>query len=189
MAANKKITELVEYTSPTENDLLPIVDMNTVETKKIKLSNILGGKYVRTTRFQIINSGTSGTVTLPPNSEVVLDDFGGTVDAVVSTVSGGYPTTIPAKTGTSVVATTFDSLGNWSLSSTPDTYPIAIIYRVRQKLINFDSTASNIWGPSNIEEITKNDIGLGNVDNTADIDKPVSTAQNLNSITNSIIFG
>jgi hypothetical protein len=189
MPTNKKISELTEYTSPTSNDLLPIVDVTGTETKKIKVANLFGDKYVRTTRFQIISSGTSGTVTLPPNSEVVLDDFGGTVDAVIATVQGGYPTTIPAKTGTAVVATTFNSLGNWVLSSTPDAYPVAIIYRVRQKLLNFDSAATNIWGPSNIDVVTKADIGLGLVENIAPIDMPVSTAQNLNSIVNAIIFG
>jgi hypothetical protein len=172
--ANKKISELVELTTPSSSDLLPIV--SGAETKKITVGNLIGDKYVRTTRFAIISSGTSGTITLPANSQVVLDDFGGTVDAVVSTVTGGFPTTIPAKTGTTVVATTFTSLGAWSLSSTPSAYPIAIIYRVRQKLLDFDSTASNIWGPSNNEIVTKADIGLGSVDNTTDLAKPISTA-------------
>jgi hypothetical protein len=172
--ANKKISELVELTTPSSSDLLPIV--SGAETKKITVGNLIGDKYVRTTRFAIISSGTSGTITLPANSQVVLDDFGGTVDAVVSTVTGGFPTTIPAKTGTTVVATTFTSLGAWSLSSTPSAYPVAIIYRVRQKLLDFDSTASNIWGPSNNEIVTKADIGLGSVDNTTDLAKPISTA-------------
>lgn len=170
--ANKTISSLPELLVPSSGDIIPIVSSS--ETKKITVGNLIGDKYVRTTRFAIISSGTSGTITLPPDSEVVLDDFGGTVDAVVSTVSGGFPTTIPAKTGEIIVATTFTGLGAWSLSSTPDSYPVAIIYRVRQKLLDFDSTASNIWGPSNIEVVTKADIGLGNVDNTADLDKPIS---------------
>ena len=37
----------------------------------------------------------------------------------------------------------------------------------------FNGTAWNALG----EQITPSDIGLGNVDNTADADKPVSTAQ------------
>jgi hypothetical protein len=115
-------------------------------------SSGLGDKYVRTTRFEIINSGTSGTVTLPANSEVVLDDFGGTTDAVVAQSSGGKPTMVSAITSSgSIVATTFDSSGNWSLTGTPSSYPVAILYRVRQQLTNFDSTSSNIWGNGNIE--------------------------------------
>jgi hypothetical protein len=107
----------------------------------------LGEKYVRTTRYEIISSGTSGTITLPANSTVVLDDFGGTVDAVVSQVQSSKPSLQPAvDSGSVVVATTFDSSGNWSFSSTPSSYPVAILYRVQQKLEDFDSTSSNIFG-------------------------------------------
>jgi hypothetical protein len=108
-----------------------------------------GGKYVRTTRFAIISNGSSGQVTIPSNSSVVSNDFGGTVNAVVVQASGGFPTKLPAVTSLgSVVATTFDSSGNWSFTGTPVAYPVAIVYRVQQTLSNFDSTASNIWGDS-----------------------------------------
>jgi hypothetical protein len=106
-----------------------------------------GEKYVRTTRFAIISSGTSGTITIPQASSVVLDDFGGTTDAVVSQVSGGKPNYVSAVTSLgAVVATTFDSNGNWAFTGTPSSYPVAIIYRVQQKLRNFDSTSSDIVG-------------------------------------------
>lgn len=112
----------------------------------------LGEKYVRTTRFSSISSGTSGTITVPANSEVILDDFGGTVDAVVAQISGGRPDLQSAKTaGGVVVATTFDTNGNWSFSGTPSSYPVAILYRVRQKFSDFDSTSSDIMGNSNVE--------------------------------------
>lgn len=106
-----------------------------------------GGKYVRTTRFVSIGAGTSGTASLPLNSEVVLDDFGGTVDALVLQISGGKPTVLPALTATGVVvAATFDSSGNWAFSGTPSSYPVALVYRVRTTLSAFDSTSSDIWG-------------------------------------------
>lgn len=125
------------------------------------LFDLLGDKYVRTTRYQIISSGTSGTVTLPANSQVVLDDFGGTTDAVVTTVSGGFPTISPAKAANGVViATSFDSVGNWSLTGIPTGYPIAVVYRVRQRLEDFDSAASNIWGEVDAEY----DNTSGNID-------------------------
>ena len=107
----------------------------------------LEDKHVRTTRFFTINSPiTSGSVTLPPNSTVILNDFGGTVDAVISTISGGRPDFQAAYTGATPVATSFDSSGNYVLTSTPDTYPVAILYRVQQKLVDFDSTSSDIVG-------------------------------------------
>ncbi len=108
---------------------------------------VADGKSVRTTRFVSIGSSTSGTVTLPSNSTVVLDDFGGTVDAVVTTISGGKPTKNAALTALgAVVATTFDSSGNWVFTAAPSAYPVAIVYRVQQTLANFDSTSSDIWG-------------------------------------------
>lgn len=111
-------------------------------------------KYVRTTRFISISSGTSGQVTLPSNSEVVLNDFGGTVDAVVTQGSGGFPSQVSALTAAgAVVATTFDASGNWAFTGTPATYPVVLVYRVRQTLANFDSDASDIWGGADFHEV------------------------------------
>ncbi len=107
----------------------------------------LGVKYVRTTRFVSIGASTSGTVTLPPSSAVVLDDFGGTVDAVVLQISGGKPLKVPALTAAgAVVAATFDASGNWVFSAAPVSYPVALVYRVKQTLTDFDDTATDIWG-------------------------------------------
>lgn len=110
-------------------------------------SSTVGDKYVPSTRFVSIGSGTSGAVTLPSNSEVLLDDFGGAVDAVVLQIASGKPLQIPALTAAgAVVATTFDSSGNWAFTGTPVAYPVALVYRVRQQLKNYDSTAADIWG-------------------------------------------
>lgn len=118
------------------------------------IATTLGAKNVRTTRFVSISSGTSGTVTLPSNSTVILDDFGGTVDAVVTQISGGKPNQIPALTSTgAIVATTFDGSGNWAFSGTPVSYPVAIVYRVSQTLTNFDSGAADIWGGTEFHEV------------------------------------
>lgn len=110
-------------------------------------AGIVGSKYVRTTRFVSIGTGTSGTIAKPPNSSIVLDDFGGTVDAVVLQMSGGKPLKTPALTALgAVVAATLDSSGNYTFSGTPAAYPVALVYRVQQTLAQFDSTASDIWG-------------------------------------------
>lgn len=117
-----------------------------IETRVTTLED----KYVRTTRFASISSGTSGTVSLPASSTVVLDDFGGTTDAVISAISGGEPTFTPAFDSTgNVVAATFDGSGNYTLASVPTSYPVVILYRVRQKLKDFDSTSSDIVGIPN----------------------------------------
>jgi hypothetical protein len=125
----------------------------TLNLPSVGSDTTLRAKYVRSTRFEIINSGTSGTVTLPSNSEVILNDFGGTVDAVVAQVSSSKPLLQPALTSTGeVVATSFDASGNWSFTGTPSAYPVAILYRVRQAAEDFDSDASNIWGNTTVED-------------------------------------
>lgn len=112
--------------------------------------NNLGSKYVRSTRFTLISSGTSGTVVLPTGATVVLDDFGGTVDAVVTIASGGRPVFEHARdAGGNIITTSFDSNGNWVFSGTPISYPVAIVYRVRQSSLNFVGTDSDIVGEYN----------------------------------------
>lgn len=107
----------------------------------------LENKHVTTTRFATISSGTSGTITLPTNSTVKLDDFGGTVDAVITGSTGGRPSNLPVlNASNSVVATTFDTNGGYVLSSAPSSYPVALVYRVIQNLKDFDSSSSDIHG-------------------------------------------
>ena len=118
------------------------------------LATSIGNKYVRTTRFASIGAGTGGAVALPPNSTVVLDDFGGGVDAVITTISAGYPTFSHAFTAAgAIVTTSFDAGGNYTLSGAPSAYPVALIYRVRQTLSDFDSTSTDIIGEYDVESI------------------------------------
>lgn len=125
----------------------------TIGSLAYAVASSLGNKYVRTTRFASISS-TTGAVTLPPNAIVVLDDFGGGVDAVISTLSAGYPTFQHAFTlAGDLVTTSFDAGGNYSLSGAPSAYPVALIYRVRQTLNDFDSTSADIIGGFDVESI------------------------------------
>lgn len=126
----------------------------TVGSLAYSLATQLGGKYVRTTRFYSVGAGTAGAVTLPTNAVVVLDDFGGATDAVVATISSGKPTFQHAFTSAgAIVTTTFDAAGNYSLSGVPSAYPVAVVYRVRQKLTDFDGTSADIVGEYDLEEM------------------------------------
>lgn len=121
----------------------------------------VGGKNVRTTRFVSIGSSTSGTIALPSNASIVLDDFGGTVDAVVTTISGGKPTKNAALSATgAVVAATLDSGGNWTFSSAPSAYPVALVYRVQQTLTNFTSSDADIWGEVDLTDPKTSGFGI-----------------------------
>lgn len=112
-----------------------------------------GDKKIRTNRIAIINSGTSGTVTLPANATVILDSFGadgvgGLLDAALTKVISGEPSWGQVLDGSSnVLATTFNSSGDYTLSGTPASYPIGLIYTVETPLFLFDSEATDIVGP------------------------------------------
>jgi hypothetical protein len=109
------------------------------------IQNISGvrNKYVKTIWFEQINSGTSGTITPPEHGEILLNEWAGGIDAVTSTLSGGVPTYDSAETsGGTVITSSMDVSGNWSISGTPSSYPIGIIYAYRTQLIYFDYTKS-----------------------------------------------
>lgn len=179
-------------------------------------------------------STTTGTITKPTNTDIILSDFPSGYDAVVETIVNGEPTGEIARTsgGVAITVSSFDLLGNYTLSGTPSTTPIAFLYvlKVKGKYLSnliFDniiesqntssSQASNVTfvpngdiGSTNVQDaivevrddtdiklglkvdktitvnghllssnvtVSKSDVGLGNADNTSDINKPVSTAQ------------
>lgn len=131
-----------------------LIDDGTTSTTKTwsssKIQNELDGLgeiYVRSTRFVSIGSGTSGSITLTGTQEIVLDDFGGTTDAVVTTIEGGRPTNEPAQTSSGAqVAATLDASGNWTLSGTPSSYPVALVYRVREQFQEYDDFNNSVMG-------------------------------------------
>ena len=103
----------------------------------------IGEIYVKVAWFESINGGTSGTLTPPVNGEIVLDQWAAGVDALASQISGGLPNYVSPRTSANVVITaTLDSAGNWTLSGTPASYPVAIIYVYRIKVKFFDYTKS-----------------------------------------------
>lgn len=124
--------------------------------------SLLRGKYVWSTRFAIIGSGTSGTITKPSGSTIILDDFGGTTDAVVTTVASSKPLIQHAKDAAgTVLATSFNTSGDWTLTGTPSAYPIAIVYRVKQFWEDFDDTASDLTGLAVIDDDAVNNVLTG----------------------------
>jgi hypothetical protein len=132
-----------------------VTSSDTIETAIEKINgntSLLGGKYVRTTRFASVGAGTTGTITIPANNTIILDDFGGTVDAIICPFSGGRPdpNTHVLDTVGYPVATTFDASGNFVLSGTPSAYPVALVYRTRVPLVNSADTDSDIMGGTEI---------------------------------------
>lgn len=111
----------------------------------------LRNKNVRSTRFIIIESATSGTLTPPQNAQIIEDDFGGETDCCITKDIGGKPTIEDAKTvGGDVVAASLDVDGNWALTEAPAAYPICLVYRVNQPFEDFDASDPDIWGPTQV---------------------------------------
>lgn len=84
--------------------------------------------------WQSIASGTSGTVTPPTGAVILLDRYEGAADALIVSVQAGVPTDDPVVTASgALVTTTFDVGGNYNLSGTPNSYPVALVYQIKIK--------------------------------------------------------
>ena len=93
--------------------------------------------------YGIITSGTTGTIDPPTGGTISLDGFAGKADAIICGDTNTYPDFTSVYTSGSVlVATTLDSGGNYSLTGTPASYPVCILYYYTVKTIDFDVTKS-----------------------------------------------
>lgn len=102
-------------------------------------------------------SADSGQVTPPTGATIMLNQLAGGVDALVSTMSGGVPTfQSPLTAGGAIVdVSSFDALGNYTLSGTPSAFPVAIIYFFRIADINWSNVVldPNVLEDANIDTI------------------------------------
>lgn len=139
------------------------------------------------------NPTFTGTVTLPTTTLVgdvtsaeighlagVTDSIQGQIDAKLDSgvASGTYaPLNDPTFGGTvSLPSTT--SIGE--VSSTELEYLDGVTSSIQTQLSDLDTTKADIESPTftgTVSGVTSSMVGLGNVDNTADTDKPVSSAQ------------
>ena len=103
-----------------------------------------GEVFVSDEWYTEISSGTTGTLAAPANSTFVLDSWAEDVDAVVSTISAGTRPDIEhaREADGTIITTTFNSSGDYTLSGTPSSYPVAIIFRYRVKFKDYDNTKS-----------------------------------------------
>jgi hypothetical protein len=118
------------------------------------------------TYFTEINNST-GTITKPTNSTILVDQFFGGIDAYVSTIQNGQPAGIFPKTsgGVDVDVTSFNTLGDFVLTGTPSSYPVALIYILKIQAKDYQNlNINNILDLENINIKLKNtEIGFGNV--------------------------
>jgi len=148
-ALDNAITGSTIVTAPFVTDPNPIVvgdDFQVVAEKtqgQISRLNLkvttLENNEIKITYYAEINAA-SGTITKPTNSTIMLDQFFGGVDAVISTISGGKPTGDMPQTAGGVVVdvTSFDTSGNFVLSGIPSAYPCALIYTIKTIAANYN---------------------------------------------------
>lgn len=103
-------------------------------------TSILENNEYKITYFEQVNS-LSGTVTIPAGATIMLNQYPGGVDALVSKQSAGVPTGEQPETsgGIKIDVTSFNSTGNYALSGNAISYPVAIIYTLKIKAINFQN--------------------------------------------------
>jgi len=92
--------------------------------------------------YEQITSGTSGTVSPPQGSSIVLDQWAEGVDALASEQGAdGRPNwETPTEADGTLVTAALDEDGNWTLSGTPSSYPVTIIYAYSINLPDLDIT-------------------------------------------------
>jgi hypothetical protein len=104
-----------------------------------RVTNLENNEY-KILYFETIGS-TTGVVTKPTDSTILLDQFYSGGDAIVETLVNGQPTgQSPLTIGGSVVSViSFDINGNFVLSGTPSSYPICLIYLIKIKAVNYSN--------------------------------------------------
>lgn len=82
--------------------------------------------------FTSIASGTSGTITYPTGSALVLGEYAGQNAIVTVLDANGRPIDQAAKTAAGAVVTaTLNAGGSYTLSGTPSAYPVGLVYQLR----------------------------------------------------------
>ena len=129
-------------------------------------SGVADATKIRVEIFESIGAGTSGTITKPFGT-ILLNQFGGTTDAVLAKISSSKPIQENVVDGSgNIIATTFDASGNYSFSGTPSAYPVAVCYVVEVAIEDYDDTYANIISTHYYSGISASSIADGSVTDT-----------------------
>lgn len=129
--------------------------------------------------YQEISSST-GTITVPTGATILLNQLAGGADALVSTIDGVPTGSFPQTSGgVQVDVTSFDSSGNYVLSGTPSSYPVALIYWLKISAADYPNL--------DIDNIIEENIPLL-VDNIYTADGTLTGNRTLNLDVNTLEF-
>jgi hypothetical protein len=191
----EEVTNLGETVEPLVGNLQSIEEdvselsntLSTVSGNLVSLENTVG--TLTTEKAPLASPTFTGTVTLP--SETSIGNVSSTEIAHLDGVTSALQGQIDAKLASSVASTTYAPLsgptftGNVVLPSTTsigtvDSTELGYLNGVTSALqtqIDAKAPTASPTFTGTVSGVTKAMVGLGNVDNTSDADKPVSTAQ------------
>jgi hypothetical protein len=184
--ADKKISALDAIVSVDDADVLPIVDTSVTTTKKINVSQIKALAPVQSV------ASKTGAVTLV-KGDVGLGNVDNTADAD-KPVSTATQTALNAKQDTLVSNTNIKTVnsnsllgsGNIEISSSvawggitgtlSTQTDLQSALDAKEPTISAGTTGQYYRGDKSFQTLDKAAVGLSNVDNTSDANKPISTA-------------
>lgn len=147
------------------------------------------------TTASIANNGTGSVVVIGLVQNVDTSSFPqGSILWLSPTVPGGVTLTRPTQPNHGVfigfVTRSHPTLGRVEVKiqnglELEELHDVLLTGTTNGQVLRYD-LPSQLWKNHTLE---KADVGLNNVDNTSDLSKPVSVAQNENSIINALIFG
>ena len=115
--------------------------------------------------YENIGAGTSGTVTIPTGATILLDRYEDAGDCIITKAdSANRPIDdIAREASGAVITSTFDGSGNYSLSGTPSSYPVCIIFQV----VIAASDAANITASQVVDKFEFSDAVESYYDNNS----------------------
>jgi len=103
-------------------------------------------------------SKATGTITIPTGATILLDQFYSGGDAIVETLVNGQPSEqSPVTAGGAVVSvSSFDASGNYTLSGTPSSYPVALVYILKIKAVDYQNLVTdNIMAMDEVSPVSQ----------------------------------
>jgi len=208
---SSEIIGIPEKTNPVDADLIVIEDSENANNKKrAEIGNLPGMKAAewglvtgilsdqtdlddrfniiesRTEYYELfenITSGTTGTITKPVDSTILLNRYSDGKDCVIVKVdSNNRPTeNIARESDGTIITATFDTAGDYVLSGTASAYPVSLVYQISIAAVNSDNVninqIVNKLELHDASEISVDASGFGGTLSTADNDvqKALST--------------